>query len=120
MLWVCSLKWEKKLCKPNLKTYAPLRKMCCLRKRMRVLNYLLKDMFRKDASPDAGTYTLFVNELSKIGKLKHACSFLEEMVLKGMVPMDSTVRLLLEQLEEKGMKRAKQQIGDLNLQETIA
>ncbi|KAL9256348.1 Pentatricopeptide repeat-containing protein [Drosera capensis] len=114
------IEMEKKLCKPNLKTYAPLLKICCQRKRMKVLNYLLIDMFRKDVSPDAGTYTLLVNALSKAGKLEHACSFLEEMVVKGMVPMDSTIRLLLEKLDEKGMQRAKQQIGDLNLQANIA
>ncbi|GAB2294768.1 hypothetical protein Dimus_028962 [Dionaea muscipula] len=110
---------KKKSCKPNLKTYAPLLKMCCAKKRMKVLNYLLNDMFREDVSLDAGTYTLLVNALCKSGKLEHACAFLKQMVLKGMVPMGNTHKSVIKKLEEKGMSRAKQQIENLMLRAKV-
>ncbi|GAB4850594.1 hypothetical protein Ancab_029903 [Ancistrocladus abbreviatus] len=107
------IEMEKQSCKPDVKTYAPLLKMCCRKKRMKVLRILLNDMFQKDVSIDLGTYTLLVHTLCKSGKLEHACSFFEEMVLKGMVPRDSTFKSLIEKLEEKGMGKAKQQIENL-------
>ncbi|KAK9726520.1 hypothetical protein RND81_05G221000 [Saponaria officinalis] len=106
---------EETSCKPNLKTYTPLLKLCCEKKRMKVLNYLLSDMFRKGVSLDLSMYCLLVDHLCKNGKLEHACSFFEQMVLKRMVPRDNTYKLLMEKLEQKAMGKAKQQIEKLML-----
>ncbi|KAK2647069.1 hypothetical protein Ddye_022264 [Dipteronia dyeriana] len=106
-------KMEEDSCKPNLKTYAPLLKMCCKKRRMKVLNFLLIHMFRNDVSIDAGTYALLVRGLSMSGKLELACSFFEEMVSKGMVPMNATYKILIEQLNKKSMGEAKEQIEKL-------
>ncbi|XP_057534812.1 pentatricopeptide repeat-containing protein At3g22670, mitochondrial isoform X1 [Amaranthus tricolor] len=103
---------EEKSYRPNLLTYTPLLKMCCAKKRMKVLKYLLHDMFLKNVSVDLSVYCLLVNGLCKNGKLEHACSFFELMLLKGMVPSDNTYQLLMEKLEQKGMRKAKQLIED--------
>ncbi|XP_043717986.1 pentatricopeptide repeat-containing protein At3g22670, mitochondrial-like isoform X1 [Telopea speciosissima] len=107
---------EKNLCKPDLKTYAPLLKMCCRKKWMKVLFYLLNDMFKKDVSIEFGTYTLLVRGLCQSGKLEHACSFFEEMVFKGLVPMDCTYSMLVEELGRKNMEKAKERIQHLMAQ----
>ncbi|XP_038722954.1 pentatricopeptide repeat-containing protein At3g22670, mitochondrial-like [Tripterygium wilfordii] len=103
-------KMEKDSCKPDLKTYAPLLKMCCRKKRMKVLNFLSSDMFKNDVSIDQRTYALLINEPCKSGKLKRACLFFEETVLKGMIPMDSTCKMLAEELERKNMAIEKERI----------
>lgn len=102
-------------CKPDLNTYAPLLKMCCRKKRMKVLYFLLYHMFKKDVSIELGTYTLLIRGLCKSGKLEHACSFFEEMVLKGFVPNDCTYEMLMKELERKGMAKAIGQIENLML-----
>ncbi|KAJ8430337.1 hypothetical protein Cgig2_008430 [Carnegiea gigantea] len=81
--------------------------------RMKVLNYLLQDMFRKNVSIDLATYNLLVTALCKNGKLEHACSFFEHVILKGKVPRDSTYKMLVKKLEDKNMPKAKQQIEKL-------
>ncbi|KAK0608280.1 hypothetical protein LWI29_028288 [Acer saccharum] len=106
-------KMEEDSCKPNLKTYAPLLKMCCKKRRMKVLNFLLIHMFRNDVSIDAGTYALLVRGLCMSGKLELACSFFEEMVSKGMVPMNTTYEILIGQLNKKSMGEAKELIEKL-------
>ncbi|KAE8694816.1 Rna-directed dna methylation 1 isoform 1 [Hibiscus syriacus] len=78
---------EEDSCKPDISTYAPLLKMCCRKKRMKVLSFF--------------------------GKLEQACAFFEEMVLKGMRPKDSICRILVEKLEEEDMTEAKQKIQEL-------
>ncbi|KAK0607881.1 hypothetical protein LWI29_021977 [Acer saccharum] len=106
-------KMEEDSCKPNLKTYAPLLKMCCKKRRMKVLNFLLIHMFRNDVSIDTGTYTLLVRGLCMSKKLELACSFFEEMVSKGMVPMNATYKMLVEELNKNCMGEAKEHIEKL-------
>ena len=57
-----------------------------------------------------------VRGLCKNGKLENACSFFEEMVLKGFVPKDSTYKMLIEELQVKGMEKEKKHIEKLMLQ----
>ncbi|KAA8527636.1 hypothetical protein F0562_034969 [Nyssa sinensis] len=82
-------KMEESHCKPDLQTYHSLLKMCCRMKR--------------------------IKRLCKSGKLEHACSYFEETVLKGFVPKDSTYKMLMEELETKGMEKAKKQIEEIML-----
>lgn len=96
-------KMEEDSCKPELKTYHPLLKMFCKKKRMKVLKLLLDHMFKNDVSIEAGTYSILVRGLCENGKLHLACSFFGEMVSKGMVPKDSTFKMLKEELERKRM-----------------
>ncbi|KAI3459410.1 hypothetical protein Pfo_016073 [Paulownia fortunei] len=107
------LKMEENQCKPDINTYAPLLKMCCRLKRMKVLSFLLSHMFKNDVSLDPGTYSLLVSRLCRNGKLDRACSFFEELVLKGFVPMDCTYEILIKALEKKGMHNEKQQIEEV-------
>uniref|UniRef100_A0A5B7B8L1 PROP1-like PPR domain-containing protein n=1 Tax=Davidia involucrata TaxID=16924 RepID=A0A5B7B8L1_DAVIN len=109
-------KMEDSHCKPSLDTYHSLLKMCCRMKRIKVLSFLLSHMFKSDVSIDLGTYSLLVHGLCKSGKLEHACSYFEEMVLKGFVPKDSTYKMMIEELEKKGMEKAKKGIEELMLQ----
>ncbi|KAJ0960105.1 hypothetical protein J5N97_000120 [Dioscorea zingiberensis] len=94
----------------------PLLKMCCRKKRMKVLYFLLDHMFKNDISIDAGTYALLVRGMCKNGKLENACSFFEEMVLKSFVPKDSTYKMLIEELQGKSMEKEKKHIEKLMLQ----
>nr|GEV46774.1 hypothetical protein [Tanacetum cinerariifolium] len=94
---------EKSGVKPNFETYAPLLKMCCKLKRMKVLSFLLSHMLDNDVSVGMGAYSLLVRGLCMNGKLKHACLFLEDAVMKGFVPYDTMFKLLEEELEKKGM-----------------
>lgn len=96
-------KMEADSCKPDLKTYHPLLKMFCKKKRMKVLKLLLDHMFKNDVSIEAGTYSILVRGLCNNGKLHLACSFFGEMVSKGMIPKDSTFKMLKEELERKSM-----------------
>ncbi|KAF3455651.1 hypothetical protein FNV43_RR00290 [Rhamnella rubrinervis] len=107
---------EEDSCKPDLKTYAPLLKMCCRKKRMTVLNFLLKHMLKNDVSIEVGTYSLLVHGLCKSGKVEEACSFFEEMVSKGFVPKDSTIKMLKERVDGKSTVEAKGTIEKLMLQ----
>ncbi|KAK7253151.1 hypothetical protein RIF29_37626 [Crotalaria pallida] len=100
-------------CKPKLETYHPLLKMCCKKKRMKVLKFLLAHMFQNDLSPDVGTYCILVHGVCKSGKLDVACSFFEDMVLQGLTPKDSTVKLLVGELESKGMLKEKEHVENL-------
>lgn len=109
-------KMEEDSCKPDVHTYAPLLKMCCRKKRMKVLYFLLDHMFKNDVSIEVGTYSLLVRGLCKNGKLENACSFFEEMVLKGFVPKDSTYKMLIEELQGKSMEKEKKHIEKLMLQ----
>ncbi|KAL2242683.1 UNVERIFIED_CONTAM: Pentatricopeptide repeat-containing protein, mitochondrial [Sesamum indicum] len=106
------LKMEESRCQPDLNTYAPLLKMCCRLKRMKVLYFLLSHMFKNDVSLDLGTYSLLVSRLCRNGKVDRACSFFEEMVHKGFVPMDCTYELLVKELKKKGMNREQQRIEE--------
>ncbi|KAJ6721511.1 PENTATRICOPEPTIDE REPEAT-CONTAINING PROTEIN MITOCHONDRIAL [Salix viminalis] len=103
-------------CKPDVKTYAPLLKMCCRRKSIKLLKFLLSHMFKNNVSVDLGTYTLLVNELCMNGKLELACFYFQEAVLKGMVPMVKTFKALVEELEQKNMKEMKEKIEKLMFQ----
>lgn len=106
---------EKNGVKPNFDTYAPLLKMCCKLKRMKVLSFLLSHMLDNDVSVGMGAYSLLVRGLCMNGKLKHACLFLEDAVLKGFVPYDTMFKLLEEELEKKGMSEEKKRIQELKL-----
>ena len=107
------VKMDENSCKPDLNTYSPLLKMCCRNKRMKVLSALLNHMFKNDISLEVGTYTLLVHGLCKSEKLEWACLFFEEMVSKGLVPNDSTHKLLLIELEKKSMVEAKERVEKL-------
>ncbi|XP_022955800.1 pentatricopeptide repeat-containing protein At3g22670, mitochondrial [Cucurbita moschata] len=108
-------KMEEDSCKPDLKTYHPLLKMFCNKKRMKVLKFLLDHMFKNDASIEAGTYSILVRGMCDTGKIHLACSFFGEMVSKGMVPKDSTFKMLKEELERKGMSEEMKIIEKLML-----
>ncbi|KAL6548696.1 hypothetical protein OROGR_008462 [Orobanche gracilis] len=103
---------EENRCKPNVDTYVPLLKMCCRLKRMKVLSFLLGHMFKNDVSLDPGTYSLLVSRLCRNGKLVRACSFFEEMVVKGFIPMDCTYDMLIKELDKKGMLEEKEKIKE--------
>ncbi|XP_010532566.1 PREDICTED: pentatricopeptide repeat-containing protein At3g22670, mitochondrial [Tarenaya hassleriana] len=100
-------------CGPDIDTYAPLLKMCCQKKRVKLLRLLLHHMVKNNVSIGVATYILLIRGLCRSGKLAEACSFFEEAVLKGMVPRDSTCRMLLEELERKGMTEDKSKIQTL-------
>ncbi|KAG2317382.1 hypothetical protein Bca52824_020504 [Brassica carinata] len=75
---------EEGSCSPNVETYAPLLKM-----------FLLQHMVRNDVSIDVAT-----------GKLEEACLFFDEAMRKGMVPRESTCKMLVDELERRGMAEA--------------
>lgn len=102
-------------CRPNLKTYGPLLKLFCKKKRMKVISFLLDHMLRNDVSIDLSVYSSLVHRLCQSGKLKHACMFMEECVFKGFVPTDVTYNHLLQELEKKNMGEAKKRIEGLML-----
>ncbi|CAH8337842.1 unnamed protein product [Eruca vesicaria subsp. sativa] len=104
---------EEGLCSPNVETYAPLLKMCCQKKKMKLLGVLLHHMVRNDVSIDVATYILLIRGLCMSGKVEEACLFFEEAMRKGMVPRDSTCKMLVEELEKKGMGEAKLKIQSL-------
>ncbi|KAG2316089.1 hypothetical protein Bca4012_066927 [Brassica carinata] len=104
---------EEGLCSPNVETYAPLLKMCCQKKKMKLLGVLLHHMVRNDVSIDVATYILLIRGLCISGKVEVACLFFEEAMRKGMVPRDSTCKMLVEELEKKGMGEAKLKIQSL-------
>ncbi|CAF2128482.1 unnamed protein product [Brassica napus] len=104
---------EEGSCSPNIETYAPLLKMCCQKKKMKLLGVLLHHMVRNDVSIDVATYILLIRGLCMSGKVEVACLFFEEAMRKGMVPRDSTCKMLVEELEKKGMGEAKLKIQSL-------
>ncbi|KAL1197567.1 Pentatricopeptide repeat-containing protein [Cardamine amara subsp. amara] len=104
---------EEEACSPNVETYAPLLKMCCHKKKMKLLGILLHHMVKNDVSIDVATYILLIRGLCNSGKVEEACLFFEEAVRKGMVPRDSTCKMLVEELEKKGMAEAKLKIHSL-------
>ncbi|KAM7462829.1 hypothetical protein LguiA_030950 [Lonicera macranthoides] len=107
---------EDSLCKPDNDTYVPLLKMCCRMKRMKVISFLLNHMVKNDVGVGIETYSILVRGLCKSGKLEHACSFFEEIVLRGFVPWDNVYKLLVTELDRKGMGKAKEQIEELMVQ----
>lgn len=109
------VKMDESSCTPDLKTYSPLLKLSCWRKWTRVVLYLVGHMFRRDVCLDLGTYTLLVRGLCRVGKLKHACIFYEEMVLKGFVPKSQLNVMLLGLLNRKNMDAAKLRVEKLML-----
>lgn len=102
-------------CQPDEQTYTPLLKMCCRMKRMKMISFLLSHMLKNDVSVGLDTYSILVRGLCKSGKLEHACSFFEETVLRGFVPRNNLYKLLVKELEGKGMIKAKVQIEELML-----
>ncbi|KAM0071776.1 putative tetratricopeptide-like helical domain superfamily [Helianthus debilis subsp. tardiflorus] len=106
---------EKCGVKPNFDTYAPLLKMCLKLKRMKVVSFLLNHMLDNNVSVGLGTYSLLVRGLCKNGKLKHACLFLEDAVMRGFVPYDTMFKLLETELEKEGMTEEKKRIQELKL-----
>ncbi|KFK39555.1 hypothetical protein AALP_AA3G259300 [Arabis alpina] len=104
---------EEESCSPNIETYAPLLKMCCQKKKMKLLGVLLHHMVKNDVSIDVATYILLIRGLCMSGKVEEACLFFEEAVRKGMVPRDSTCKMLVEELEKKGMAETKFKIQSL-------
>nr|GFC31076.1 hypothetical protein [Tanacetum cinerariifolium] len=82
---------------------------------MKVLSFLLSHMLDNDVSVGMGAYSLLVRGLCMNGKLKHACLFLEDAVMKGFVPYDTMFKLLEEELEKKGMSEEKKRIQELKL-----
>ncbi|CAK7327099.1 unnamed protein product [Dovyalis caffra] len=108
-------KMEEDSCQPDVQTFAPLLKMGCRKKSMKLLKFLLNHMFVNNVSTDVFTYDLLVHGLGKHGKLKYACFFFQEAVLKGMVPCDKTYKMLLEELERKNMAEMKGKIEKLML-----
>ncbi|XP_030543454.1 pentatricopeptide repeat-containing protein At3g22670, mitochondrial [Rhodamnia argentea] len=106
-------KMEEDSCKPDLKTYASLIKMCCRKKRMKVLQFLLNHMLKNDVSIEVSTYSLLVRGLCKSGKLEEACLFFEEMVLRGIVPWETTCKMLVQKLDGMSMGKQKEHIEKL-------
>ncbi|CAH8261449.1 unnamed protein product [Arabidopsis lyrata] len=110
---------EEESCSPNVETYAPLLKMCCHKKKMKLLGILLHHMVKNDVSIDVSTYILLIRGLCMSGKVEEACLFFEEAVRKGMVPRDSTCKMLVEELEKKNMAEAKLKIQSLVQSKTM-
>ncbi|KAG2321441.1 hypothetical protein Bca52824_014654 [Brassica carinata] len=110
---------EEGSCSPNVETYAPLLKMCCQKKKMKLLGVLLHHMVRNDVSIDVATYILLIRGLCMSGKVEVACLFFEEAMRRGMVPRDSTCKMLVEELEKKGMGEAKLKIQSLVLSKVM-
>ncbi|KAI3680756.1 hypothetical protein L6452_35532 [Arctium lappa] len=106
---------ETKGVNPDFDTYAPLLKMCCKLKRMKVLSFLLTHMSDNNVSVGLGTYSLLVRGLCMNGKLKHACSFLEDAVMKGFIPYDTMFKMVETELEKEGMSEEKKRIQELKL-----
>uniref|UniRef100_A0A1J3F874 Pentatricopeptide repeat-containing protein, mitochondrial n=1 Tax=Noccaea caerulescens TaxID=107243 RepID=A0A1J3F874_NOCCA len=104
---------EEESCSPNVETYAPLLKMCCHKKKMKLLGVLLHHMVKNDVSIDVSTYILLIKGLCVSGKVEEACLFFEEAMRKGMVPRESTCKMLVDELEKKGMGEAKLKIQSL-------
>ncbi|KAK6929925.1 Pentatricopeptide repeat [Dillenia turbinata] len=102
-------------CKSDIETYAPLLKMCCKKNRMKLLFFLLDYMLKDDVSPECTTYSLLVHGLCKSGKLEEACFFFEDMVSRGMVRMDCTGIMLMEELSRSGLKNEMERIKKLTL-----
>ncbi|GLT78566.1 hypothetical protein SLA2020_500960 [Shorea laevis] len=115
-----ALKWLQKMeedsCKPDRLSYSPLLRLCFRKNRMKVLNFLLNHMFKNDLSIDLGIYVLLVSGFCKSGKLELACSYFKEMVVKGMVPYQSTYKVLVKALDEKNMVETNQWIENLMVQ----
>ncbi|CAK7327097.1 unnamed protein product [Dovyalis caffra] len=109
-------KMEENSCKPDLETYQPLLKMCCKMKDMKVLEFLLSHMSKNNVSIDLSTYALLIRQLCESGKLEHACFFFQDAVLNGMVPMDKTCEILLNELGRNNMAEMKEKIENLMLQ----
>lgn len=107
---------EDSQCKPDNGTYVPLLKMCCRLKRMKVISFLLNHMVKNDVGVGINTYSILVRGLCKSGKLEHACSFFEEIVLRGFVPWDTVYKLLVTELDRKEMGKAKERIEELMVQ----
>ncbi|GER54752.1 pentatricopeptide repeat-containing protein [Striga asiatica] len=103
-------KMEENKCRPNFFTYAPLLKMCCELKRMKVLTFLLSHMFKNNVSLDPVAYSLLIGGLCRNGNAAKACSFFEEIVDKGLVPMDGTYKGLVKALNEKGLLEEKERV----------
>ncbi|KDP40211.1 hypothetical protein JCGZ_02209 [Jatropha curcas] len=74
---------EEDSCKPDIKTYASLLKMCCRKKRMKVLKFLSSYMFKNNVSIELSTYTLLVNGLCKSGKLDMLARSLKKQYSRG-------------------------------------
>ncbi|XP_010511582.1 PREDICTED: pentatricopeptide repeat-containing protein At3g22670, mitochondrial [Camelina sativa] len=110
---------EEESCSPNVETYAPLLKMCCHKKKMKLLGILLHHMVKNDVSIDVSTYILLIRGLCMSGKVEEACLFFEEAVRKGMVPRDSTCKMLVEELDRKNMAEAKDKIQSLVQSKTM-
>lgn len=101
-------KMEVCSCRPNLRTYPPLLKMCMRMDRMKVLDFLWTHMMENNVSPDLATHEMLVLGLCKSGKLERAWWFFEEMVSKEMLPRESMCRLLVQKLEGSGMVKEKE------------
>lgn len=106
---------EKNGVKTDFDTYAPLLKMCCKLKRMKVTSFLLSHMLDNNVSVGIGTYSLLVRGLCKNGKVKHACLFLEDAVMKGFVVYDTMFKMVEMELEKEGMNEEKKRIQELKL-----
>ncbi|GKV42412.1 hypothetical protein SLEP1_g49821 [Rubroshorea leprosula] len=89
-----ALKWLQKMeedsCKSGRLTYSPLLPLCFRKNRMKVPTFLLNHMFKNDLSIDLGIYALLLSGFCESGNLQLPCSYFKEMVLKGMVPYQST------------------------------
>ncbi|KAK6913975.1 Pentatricopeptide repeat [Dillenia turbinata] len=96
------MKMEGYHCKPDVETYVPLLQKCC-KNRMKLLFFLLDYMLRNDVSPECTPYSLLVHGLCISGKLVEACFFFEDMVSRGMVPMDCS-GMLMEEFRWNGME----------------
>ncbi|CAK7327095.1 unnamed protein product, partial [Dovyalis caffra] len=102
---------KKDSSKPNVKTYAPLSKTSYRKKNMRLLKFLWSHLFKNNKKRK--------NQLHMNRKLEHACFYFQEALLKGMVPMDTTYKLLLKKLERQNMAELKGKIEKLMLQAKV-
>ncbi|PIA51364.1 hypothetical protein AQUCO_01100291v1 [Aquilegia coerulea] len=102
-------------CKPDLKTYNPLLKLCLRSgKADSFLNTLLDDMINTHhLSLDLSTYTLLIHELCRADNCERAYIILEEMISKEITPRYITCRLLLDHVKQKNMTDVADRIEDL-------
>ncbi|KAL5717753.1 hypothetical protein ACHQM5_010721 [Ranunculus cassubicifolius] len=114
-LWILDEMEKSKFCKPDLKTYNPLLKLCFRTgKTDNDLSMLINDMINKHhLSLDLSTYTLLIHGLCRADKCERAYILLEEMISREITPRYQTCRLLLDEVQQKNMTDVSDRIEDL-------
>ncbi|KAI4340655.1 hypothetical protein MLD38_025467 [Melastoma candidum] len=102
-------------CKPVVQTYYPLLKACFkMGKTDVLLSELLDEMVNKHhLSLDLSTYSLLIHGLCRANKCDRAFVLFEEMIGKDIIPRYQTCCLLLDELKQKCLFYAADQVEDV-------